>query len=214
MNREFAKGMAKVKENDFLAAIEHFTLAIQEDGDNVECYAERAVAYLNTNQFDLSMFDMHRCIEMEPNNSYRYSCRAFLKAKIGDTEGAIADYEMAVKLDPEDAIAYNNLGLVQETKGFRVQAQKSFEKSNELIGYNPKRFDEGELKKESPKKQTQDPLKSESVEPITESNTSFEIQSEQTINPSKGQIAKSVFTTRSGFKDFWKFIRNGFKIKE
>jgi Flp pilus assembly protein TadD len=90
MNREFAKGIAKVKENDFLSAIEHFTLAIQEDPNNVECYAERAVAYLNTNQFDLSMFDMHRCIEMEPNNSYRYSCRAFLKAKIGDTEGAIS----------------------------------------------------------------------------------------------------------------------------
>lgn len=219
MNREFAKGIAKVKENDFLTAIEHFTLAIQEDSNNVECYAERAVAYLNTNQFDLSMFDMHRCIEMEPNNSYRYSCRAFLKAKIGDTEGAIADYEMAVKLDPEDAIAYNNLGLVQETKGFRVQAQKSFEKSNELIGYNPNRFDEGELKKETPKKVSseidkKDQQSAETMQPIAESNSSFQVQSEESANPSKGQIAKSVFTSRSGFKDFWQFIRNGFRIKE
>jgi Flp pilus assembly protein TadD len=219
MNREFAKGLAKVKENDFLAAIEHFTLAIQEDTNNVECYAERAVAYLNTNQFDLSMFDMHRCIEMEPNNSYRYSCRAFLKAKIGDTEGAIADYEMAVKLDPEDAIAYNNLGLVQETKGFRVQAQKSFEKSNELIGYNPNRFDEGVLKKEVPEKKSVETDKkeeyaTEAIQTATESNSSAQVQSEESINPSKGQIAKNVFTSRSGFKDFWKFIRNGFRIKE
>lgn len=219
MNREFAKGLAKVKENDFLTAIEHFTLAIQEDKNNVECYAERAVAYLNTNQFDLSMFDMHRCIEMEPNNSYRYSCRAFLKAKIGDTEGAIADYEMAVKLDPEDAIAYNNLGLVQETKGFRVQAQKSFEKSNELIGYNPNRFDEGELKKETAKKvnsevKKKDQQTTEITQPITESNASVQIKTEESANASKGQIAKSVFTSRSGFKDFWQFIRNGFRIKE
>lgn len=219
MNREFAKGMAKVKENDFLTAIEHFTLAIVEDPNNVECYAERAVAYLNTNQFDLSMFDMHRCIEMEPNNSYRYSCRAFLKAKIGDTEGAITDYEMAVKLDPEDAIAYNNLGLVQETKGFRVQAQKSFEKSNELIGYNPNRFDEGELKKDNPKKNTaeeidkQNQLATDSTQPVAEADSSAEIRLEET-SPSKGQIAKSVFTTKLGFKDFWKFIRNGFRIKE
>ncbi len=219
MNREFAKGIAKVKENDFLAAIEHFTIAIQEDANNVECYAERAVAYLNTNQYDLSMFDMHRCIEMEPNNSYRYSCRAFLKAKIGDTEGAIADYEMAIKLDPEDAIAYNNLGLVQETKGYRVQAQKSFEKSNELIGYNPNRFDEGALKKETPKKvnsevDKKDQQTTETIQPVTESNTSVQIKSEESANPSKGQIAKSVFTSRSGFKDFWQFIRNGFRIKE
>lgn len=221
MNREFAKGMAKVKENDFLAAIEHFTLAIQEDANDVECYAERAVAYLNTNQFDLSMFDMHRCIEMEPNNSYRYSCRAFLKAKIGDTEGAIADYEMAVKLDPEDAIAYNNLGLVQETKGYRVQAQKSFEKSNELIGYNPKRFDEGDPKKEDKKKEESETSKqTEHYQPTAEStqtninSPTSEITDQEEITPSKGQIAKSVFTTKSGFKDFWKFIRNGFRIKE
>ena len=31
-----------------------------------------------------------------------------------DIQGAIADYEKAVELDPEDAITLNNLGLLEE----------------------------------------------------------------------------------------------------
>ncbi|MBI3135357.1 MAG: tetratricopeptide repeat protein [Bacteroidetes bacterium] len=198
MNREFAKGLAKVKENDFLTAIEHFSLAIQDDAGNVEYYAERAVAYLNTNQFDLSMFDMNRCIELDSNNSYRYSCRAFLKAKMGDTDGAIVDYEMAVKLDPDDAIAYNNLGLAQESKGFNAMAEKSYARSNELIGYNPKKFDEGEMTG----KKTDQPTDKQPDQKETDEKVSGR------------SVAKGVFTSRSGFRDFLRFIRNGFKIKE
>ena len=191
MNKEFAKGLAKVKENDFNSAILHFNTAIEEDSNQVEYYAERAVAYLNIEKFDLSMFDMNKCIELEPKNSYRYSCRAFLKAKIGDGEGAILDYQKAIELDPKDSIAYNNMGLVQEQLGYQKESQKSFEKSNNIIGYNPKRFDEGELKTEAP----------------TET-----IEEEPSI--SKKEVVKDVFTKRSAFKEFLSFIGNGFKLKE
>ena len=193
LNREYAKGMAKVKENDFLSAIDHFCAAIELDANNVEYYAERAVAYLNTNQFDLSMYDMNICVDMEPNNSYRYSCRAFLKSKIGDSDGAISDYEKAIMLDPEDAVAYNNLGMAQEQQGYHKNAQKSFKRSNDLIGYKPNRLDDGtnisttkasDLKSESPQKMV-----------------------------TKSSVAKDVFTKKNSFKEFLSFIKNGFKIK-
>ncbi|MBK7129317.1 MAG: tetratricopeptide repeat protein [Crocinitomicaceae bacterium] len=200
MKTEFQKGLDKVNQKDFNSAIEHFTLAIQSDQSKVEFYAERAVAYLNIEQFDLSMFDMNRCIELEPINSYRYACRAFLKSRMGDHHGAIADYEHAVKLDPDDAISYNNLGLVQEALGYMQQAQKSYEKSNKLVGYNPKRFDEGN-KDNSNNKEDNSSEKSPN-------------QTEQPTAPLKSShVAKSVFTTRAGFKDFFAFIKNGFKIK-
>lgn len=196
MKTEFQKGLDKVNEKDFNSAIEHFTLAIQADQSKVEFYAERAVAYLNIEQYDLSMFDMNRCIELEPINSYRYACRAFLKSRMGDHLGAIADYEHAIKIDPDDAIAYNNLGLAQEAMGYMQQAQKSFEKSNKLIDYNPKRFDEGST--------------STNIDNAKNNQEKSEDQAEQ-VKPSR--VAKSVFTTRSGFKDFIAFIKNGFKIK-
>lgn len=193
MNREFAIGMAKVKENDFVSAIEFFTQAISQEPSNADCYAERAVAYIHTQQYELSMFDMNKCVDLEPKNSYRYSCRAYLKSKIGDVDGAIADYEMAVKLDPEDAIAYNNLGLAQEAKGYKKKAVESFDKSNKIIGYNPQKFDEG--KTINNKTETENKTKS--------------VEAEET----KGQVVKGVFTTKSGFKEFIRFIKNGFKIK-
>ena len=34
-----------------------------------------------------------------------------------DTKGAIADYNKAIELDPEDEISLNNLGLLQEKVG-------------------------------------------------------------------------------------------------
>ncbi|MBK9192009.1 MAG: tetratricopeptide repeat protein [Crocinitomicaceae bacterium] len=199
MNREYAKGIAKVKENDFLNAIKHFTLAINENPADVESYAERAVAYIHVEKHELSMFDMNRCIELEPGNSYRYSCRAFLKSKMGDVDGAIADYEIAVQLDPDDAIAYNNLGLAQESKGYQKKAEKSFSRSNEIIGYNPKRFDEGFKIDETKSEQ----IKSETIP-----------ASAATKEESKKAHAKKALTTKEGFKDFMRFIRNGFKIKE
>lgn len=194
MNKAFAIGMSKVKENDFISAIEYFTISIQETPENTEAYAERAVAYLNSNQFELSMFDMNKCIEMEPNNSYRYSCRAFLKTKMGDTNGAIADYEIAVRLDPEDAIAYNNLGLVQESKGFMKQAQKSFDESNRIIGYSPKKFDEHNLQVDEPNKK--------------------ETEQHEINNTTGKSVLKSVFTSKKGFNEFVSFVKNGFKLKK
>ena len=193
LNREYAKGMAKVKENDFLSAIEHFTAAIELDPSNVEYYAERGVAYINTNQYELSMFDMNICVDMEPNNSYRYSCRAFLKSRMGDADGAISDYEKAIMLDPEDAIAYNNLGLAQEQKGYHKKAQKSFDQSNELIGYKPNRLDNSEITANKPQAITN--------------------QQPKEIQPTKSSVAKDVFTKKSSFREFLSFIKNGFKLK-
>jgi tetratricopeptide (TPR) repeat protein len=56
--------------------------------------------------------------------------------------GAIADYEKAIELDPEDAVAYNNLGLVEEKMGRKEKAQQNFTKADALSGYPPKKESE------------------------------------------------------------------------
>ena len=43
-----------------------------------------------------------------------------------DIQGAIADYEKAVELDPEDAITLNNLGLLEEQIGRMQSAKERF----------------------------------------------------------------------------------------
>jgi tetratricopeptide (TPR) repeat protein len=48
-------------------------------------------------------------------------------------------YEKAIELDPEDAVAYNNLGLVEEKLGRMEKAKDNFEKADSLSGYPPKK---------------------------------------------------------------------------
>ena len=192
--------MAKIKENDHAEAIELLTIAIDEDANNADYYSERAVCYIHTGQLDLSMFDMNRAVEIEPDYSYRYSCRAYLKGKMGDARGAVADYQRAVELDPEDAIAYNNLGLAQENLGYWEKARENFRKSNQLIGYDPEnRVIQGDVAISKDNQEIKI-TKDEIVEPV--------------IQPTKGQIIKDVFSKKGTFKEFVGFITNGFKLKK
>ena len=48
------------------------------------------------------------------------------EAALRDIQGAIADYEKAVELDPEDAITLNNLGLLEEQIGRMQSAKERF----------------------------------------------------------------------------------------
>ena len=77
---------------------------------------------------------MDYALGLEPNNPYRYSSRAYIKDWIGDIKGAIADYEVAVKLDPEDSIAYNNLGLLQEKLGYVDKAKSNYKRADQIAG--------------------------------------------------------------------------------
>lgn len=189
-------GKAKVSENELELAIELFTKAIDLDSTNPFIFNERAVCYLNLEQFELSLFDMNKSIEIDPNYAYFYSSRAFLKIRMRDMESGIADYEKSLELDPKNDITYNNLGLALEQMGNVKRAERVFADGNKVLGYDPKkRLPENETNAKS----------SESV-PAKEP--------EPTKAQSKAGVAKAVFTKKSSFKEFLGFIKNGFKLKE
>ena len=57
-----------------------------------------------------------------------------MKQACGDLRGAIEDYKRAVELDPEDAVTWNNLGLLEEQLGYQEQAKERYRVSDELLG--------------------------------------------------------------------------------
>ncbi len=198
LNKDYIKGVAKVKKYDYKKAIVNFTKAIEENTADVESYAERAVCYLHLKQYDLSMFDMNKAIELEPNYSYRYSCRAYLKGSLKDMQGAVDDYQRAVDLDPKDIIALNNLGIAQENLGYYKKAQGNFKKSNELLGYDPENREiVGNIAVDKKKYGEPD-----------------EDESKKTSSKSKGRIMINVFSKKADFKDFVRFVGKGFKLKD
>jgi len=55
------------------------------------------------------------------------SLLAELKAKAGDSTGALADFEEAVKAQPGSALIYEQIGDLEKARGNIAQARKAYE---------------------------------------------------------------------------------------
>lgn len=61
-------------------------------------------------------------------------------------------------MDPEDAVSYNNKGIVEEKLGYKERSKKSFDKADKLVGYQPKEYKSTNAPKENPVKKTPDQI--------------------------------------------------------
>ena len=174
--------------------------------------AERGTLYLHLGEKENCLKDMDSAVNLEPKNSYRYSCRAYCRSWFKDIDGAIADYEIAIELDPEDAIAYNNLGLLLERKGAMEKAKRNFKRADEISKDNEEYKDFFDTRTEEEKQAREDQFKEEARQADQERKAVNPIVIEEPR--SKSQIAKDVFRKKSTFKEFIGFIRNGFKLKQ
>lgn len=200
-NKFYLKALEKIKDKKLAEAILFLDKAIEEEPTNAVYYSERGVCYLNLNQKGRALEDMNQSVKLDPDYSYRYASRAFVKDSMGDIEGGIADYEIAVKLDPEDAIAYNNLGMLQEKLGYKKASERNFKKADTLAEENPNSLPN--IPKETEQKNTESPNKETSLPPIKTGNK----------KENMGSIVTKIVMDKSTRTDFWKFIKNGFKIK-
>ena len=53
-------------------------------------------------------------------------------ASKGDYDRAIADYNRAIQIDPDNAVAYNNRGIAYWRLNDKINARRSFQKAKEL----------------------------------------------------------------------------------
>jgi tetratricopeptide (TPR) repeat protein len=140
----------------------------------------------------MALADMDKAVEMEPKKSYRYSSRAYIKGSFGRTVEAIADYKIAIQLDPEDAIAHNNLGLLEEQLGYKDKAKLSFKNADQLAGINIGREDLGLEGEEIPARNIQ-----KEIEEEREKTTLW-------------STIKSL-NSKEGKASFVRFVKSGFK---
>ena len=183
------KAIDAYRDKDFENAVYWYSRAISVSPDDAELYSERAVAYFHRKMLKESLDDMNKAKELEPKKPYRYSSRAYIKDSMGDTAGAIEDYKIAVGLDPEDAVAHNNLGLLEEKMGHMAQAKAMFDLADALA-----KGEDG----------TGNPAD------YRPKNIQKEIEEEKASKSVKDE-ALNVFRSKQGFREFISFIRNGFK---
>lgn len=171
-------------------ALPLYQKAVQENIEDPDILNDRGVCFIHLGKLPLALADMNKAIELQPDYSYRYAARAYVKTAMKDYESAATDYEKAIQLDPTDAVAYNNLGLLQEQMGYAKKAQTHFERADELYGILKER---GISKAEKLPEETADTKPKEEATHLS--------------------TMQSVFKSKESFREFMKFIGNGFKIK-
>lgn len=207
INPQHKKADALFDEQKYDKALIAFNKALELSPNHPHILSQRGVLFLHLNQKKECMDDMLLALKLEPENSYRYSSLAYCLDFFGDTDGAVKAYEKAVELDPEDAIAHNNLGLLLEKQGYQQKAKEKFDRADRLADIENKLHSaldqaegiEGETVEEA-----------ESVKPSGEKLQPKKLQPDQKI--AKSTLFKRVFTSKQVFKEFITFIKNGFKL--
>ncbi|NMM50466.1 tetratricopeptide repeat protein [Marinigracilibium pacificum] len=162
--------------------------------------SERALAHFLNQNTEAAMKDLDLAAELDPENPYRYSSRAFIKDRLGDLEGAIKDYNKAIELDPDDAISYNNKGLVEEKLGRKEAAKKSFTKADHLADGKPSAID-------APTKQVSQPKTPEN-KPTIKSNKADSKSKPKMKFTDFLNTTKSIISDKKERADFFDFIRS------
>lgn len=128
------RGKVLYKLNRFDEAITDYHQLINLAPEDLEHIADRGLCYHMNGDPDLALQDFDTVVTRDDENPYWYACRAFIKDFNKDYEGSLVDYEKVLSLDPDDAIALNNKGLVEEKLGYMNKAKESFKLSDELHG--------------------------------------------------------------------------------
>lgn len=219
-NEYHQKGLDHASRREYAEAIIAYTRAIEIKPNEAEYYSDRAVAFFHTDQGQYSLADMNKAQELEPGKGYRYSSRAFIKDHLGDLDGAIEDYKVAVRIDPQDAIAQNNLGLLEEKKGYKQQSKKRFLTADKLADGEKEQIKRGE---------TPDRWKdneNEEQEGSGAEEKGFDPRQKIPVKEGKGSDASEsvgwkdlfremgrVLSSKEDFKGMLSFIRRGWRRK-
>lgn len=206
VNSNHKKAQELLDEGKLESAMIHFNKALKESPKHPDILSHRGVVYIHLNQKKKCLDDLKLSLLLEPDNPYRYASLAYAKDYFGDIDGAIEDYQKAVKLDPEDAVAHNNLGLLLEKKGYQDKAKRNFERADKLAKIEKKMFDKlDEMEGNKDQNQPSAPPQGERIQPKKLTPDPV---------PTKKEVVRDVLTKKSTFKEFIGFVRNGFKLKQ
>jgi Flp pilus assembly protein TadD len=102
---------------------------------SMTCLANGEMAFM-TGDFRQAEEYFCRAIEFDNTNCDAYHKRAIVRYNSGNMVGAQADYERILELDPDDAVAHENLGSIMNTIGGNVR--EAIRHLSKAIRLNPK----------------------------------------------------------------------------
>ena len=144
--RYASEGFALSISNNYPAAIDAFTKAIQANPKDAEIYYLRGDVYSANENFPKALADYSQAISINPNYANAYTSRANIRFQKKDFQAALRDLNKALSLDPSQDKAYffrSMIGIQQQNK---QQAQADIKKAiqfayNDADGFIYKGFE-------------------------------------------------------------------------
>jgi tetratricopeptide (TPR) repeat protein len=99
-NHELTRGADAMNRREIDHAITHLNKAIQLDPKFAEAYNQRAIAYFLKEQFDRSIQDCKRTVELMPSHFGAWAGMGHCHAHEGRCREALECYEQAIQINP------------------------------------------------------------------------------------------------------------------
>jgi TonB family protein len=109
-----ARGEAHFDRKEFKEAISDITAAININPQNPTPFVNRCAIYLyGMKDYDQAISDCSAAIRLTPRTATAYAHRGYAYEMKKDLKNAVADYNKALEIDPQNQIARTNLARVQ-----------------------------------------------------------------------------------------------------
>ncbi|OXB80863.1 UNVERIFIED_CONTAM: hypothetical protein H355_016880 [Colinus virginianus] len=108
------EGNNHMKEENYGAAVDCYTRAIELDPNNAVYYCNRAAAQSKLSKYSEAIKDCERAIAIDPKYSKAYGRMGLALTSVNKYEEAITSYQKALDLDPENDSYKSNLKIAEQ----------------------------------------------------------------------------------------------------
>ena len=131
----FEQGLAHLKEQQYQAAADKFTLAIEAVPEDYEALNNRGFARIYIGDYDGAIEDCSRSIAINSGSAKAYNNRGFARLFTGEFKAAVRDFNQALAINPRYVDAYSNRCLAWTHQGDYDQAVAD---CSEALHLNPR----------------------------------------------------------------------------
>ena len=115
-----------IQKEDTLAALDDLEASLKINKYDSEVYATRALVYLQQERYEEADKDLTYAILLNPKSGY-YINRALTRYNMLELRGAMADYDLALSIDPNNLLGHYNRGLLRAQVGDDNRAIEDFD---------------------------------------------------------------------------------------
>ncbi|XP_039400852.1 small glutamine-rich tetratricopeptide repeat-containing protein beta isoform X4 [Mauremys reevesii] len=108
------EGNNHMKEENYVAAVDCYTHAIELDPNNAVYYCNRAAAQSKLNNYNEAIKDCERAIAIDPKYSKAYGRMGLALTSMNKYQEAITSYQKALVLDPENDSYKSNMKIAEQ----------------------------------------------------------------------------------------------------